>query len=153
MRLCQHCRQSLPLDMFGKRLKAPDGLREQCKPCTNVMGRESKLRHKEKVIARNAEYRKANKEKHSAYNKAWFKANRGLMTYYARKYQLSISRAMPKWLTAEQLEEIKQFYKNRPEGCHVDHIEPLQGKNRSGLHVIWNLQYLPASVNQSKGNR
>lgn len=48
---------------------------------------------------------------------------------------------------------IAEFYRNRPEGMHVDHIEPLNGEFVCGLHVIDNLQYLPAQENLSKGNK
>lgn len=59
----------------------------------------------------------------------------------------------PKWLTSEQIQEITRFYENRPAGCHVDHIIPLRGKGVCGLHVLENLQYLPATENLKKGNK
>lgn len=55
----------------------------------------------------------------------------------------------PKWA---DLKEIQKFYENCPEGYHVDHVLPLRGKKVSGLHVMENLQYLPAKENQIKGN-
>ena len=57
---------------------------------------------------------------------------------------------LPQWADKEL---IKAFYMNCPKDYHVDHIIPLRGKLASGLHVIDNLQYLPASENLSKGNR
>ena len=49
--------------------------------------------------------------------------------------------------------EIAEFYRNCPEGHHVDHIIPLNGKNVSGLHTVSNLQYLPATENLRKSNK
>lgn len=61
-----------------------------------------------------------------------------------------IKQHTPIW---SDVERIKYIYKNRPEGYHVDHIIPLQGKNICGLHVPENLQYLPASENIVKSNK
>jgi len=47
-------------------------------------------------------------------------------------------------------DQLLEIYANCPEGYEVDHIHPL---SRGGLHVPWNLQYLPVSVNRSKGNK
>ena len=56
----------------------------------------------------------------------------------------------PSWAC---LESIEQIYINCPEGYHVDHEIPLQGKLVSGLHVEGNLQYLTAKDNLAKGNK
>lgn len=107
----------------------------------------------EKNRACKAAYRARNKDKVRAYNKQWAKSNAGKVTAYARAYQLAKKRAMPTWLSKDQLEKIEHFYVNRPDGYHVDHIIPLNGKLVSGLHVHWNLQYLRAAENISKSNK
>jgi 5-methylcytosine-specific restriction endonuclease McrA len=78
-----------------------------------------------------------------------------------KRHAVKLQRA-PKWLTKENLNEMEQFYVDAKDlqwlsdpndPLEVDHIVPLQGKNVSGLHVPWNLQILPKSINRSKGNR
>ena len=64
-------------------------------------------------------------------------------------YRCTRLKRIPKW---SESEKIAQVYKNRPEGYHVDHVIPLQGKLVSGLHVLSNLQYLPIEENLRKNN-
>jgi hypothetical protein len=91
-----------------------------------------------------------NKEKVSQTNKAWVDKNDGIWTFYAAKRRCSLKNRTPSWAN---LSEIKRMYENCPDGHHVDHIIPLQGKFVSGFHVETNLQYLPASQNLKKHNK
>jgi hypothetical protein len=50
-------------------------------------------------------------------------------------------------------DEIAAFYGNCPDGYQVDHIAPLLGQKACGLHVPWNLQYLPPRDNQRKNSK
>jgi 5-methylcytosine-specific restriction endonuclease McrA len=45
---------------------------------------------------------------------------------------------------------IKNMYVNCPQGYEVDHIIPI---SKGGLHVLENLQYLPAAENRRKSNK
>lgn len=50
-------------------------------------------------------------------------------------------------------EGIKEFERNKPKNMTTDYYIPMQGDGVSGLHVIWNLQYLTKSKNSSKHNK
>lgn len=66
------------------------------------------------------------------------------------KRRAMILRAAPSWVNWNIINSI---YENQPRSFHVDHIWALKGKNFSGLHVPWNLQYLKAKLNLKKGNK
>lgn len=59
-------------------------------------------------------------------------------------------RAAPSWCDDAS---VREFYRECPSGHHVDHIIPLNGDNMCGLHVLANLQYLPAQNNLEKSNK
>jgi hypothetical protein len=99
------------------------------------------------------EYYLQNRERILQRSKDWAKRNPGHCNARNAAREALKLQATPKWLTKEQKQEIKQLYVNCPKGFHVDHIHPLRGKGFCGLHVPWNLQYLLASENISKGNR
>src|SRR5271170_7074931 len=63
-------------------------------------------------------------------------------------HRAGLSQACPLWVNRADLAAI---FAGCPEGYHVDHIWPLKGKLSCGLHVPWNLQYLPDTDNMSKG--
>lgn len=103
-----------------------------------------------KHVVSAANWRKANPGKDSKYSANWRKANPGKRNALNAKRRAAKLQRTPKWA---DLEAIKQFYINCPEGYDVDHIIPLQGNNVSGFHVLENLQYLTKSENCSKGNK
>lgn len=139
--------------------------RTTCKSCWNKKCTDYYETHKEERLAYLKTWQEQNKEKVSAYKNtwlennqdkrkevanAWVKRNLKYCSFQCSKRRAKLLQAIPKWA---DLEAIEEFYKNRPEDCHVDHIIPLQGKNVCGLHVLNNLQYLPAAENLRKSNK
>lgn len=66
---------------------------------------------------------------------------------YSISYRNTI---IPKW---QDLNELRDFYLNTPEGYEVDHIIPLNNPSVCGLHCLTNLQYLTVKENRVKSNK
>lgn len=123
-----------------------------------------KIANKEWVAEYQAAYLKKwvpkNKDKVAKAAKKYAQANSGKMTAKAVNRLAEKAKRTPSWLSEIHLEEIRNFYKEAQdlrwlsnEPLEVDHIVPLRGKEVSGLHVPWNLQILPASLNAAKSNK
>jgi hypothetical protein len=114
-----------------------------------VVHREAHVALKRRWKAENR-WKPEQRQKARDYTKNWKAANPDKAREHVQQRKAAIKRATPPWA---DMAAIKAFYANRPAGHHVDHIEPLRAADRSGLHVPWNLQYLPAEESQRKYNK
>jgi len=104
----------------------------------------------------NREYIKQNKEQSKKYR---FDNKEHINAYNMKRKAAKLKRT-PSWLTKQDYNNIKDYYKlakikEQETGIkyHVDHIIPLQGKLVCGLHVPTNLQVITATENLSKSNK
>jgi len=111
-----------------------------------------KLRYKEWVsIPENAKKNYiANQKTQAERFKRWQQNNKDKVRLKSATERAIRLQRIPSWADKEA---IKDFYLSCPKGYHVDHIIPLRGKTVSGLHILENLQYLPAKENIAKGNK
>jgi len=121
------------------------------------------LRAKERAVNRDKirEISRRDWQKHNVKRRAAKAAHRArfpeLAAHYCRLRQTRQQRATPSWAN---LEAIKAVYRRAAElsrqtgqKWHVDHEIPLKHPLVCGLHNEFNLRVIPATVNQSKGNR
>jgi len=109
-----------------------------------------KDKNKEKVLEKQRQARENNRETFNVYHREYYKLNREARMKYINAHRRNrVKFCTPPWADKK---EIRKFYAQCPAGFHVDHIIPLHGKIVSGLHVLDNLQYLPAVDNLKKNN-
>ncbi len=159
---CTGCKKLKSLSEYHKKKDTQDGLRTRCKLCRKTERHTQYIETAPKTLEQTNAYRRKNLDKYRQYTLKWRKQNPGKVNSNRTTYSKAASNRTPKWLTQAQKAEIEQIYilakelqwlSNPADPLTVDHIIPLRGKNVSGLHVPWNLQILPRSLNISKGNR
>ena len=175
MKNCPKCNQVKPFEAFYRSSTHKSGYASWCIVCEkarnrakntldtvsrNAKAKEWRESNKATYLAGIERWRKANPGRHERLMKEWAENNRDKvnakwMRRYANKKQRT-----PSWLTDAQYRQIELEYALADwcstvmgEDYHVDHIIPLQGKTVSGLHVPWNLQVIPAKLNQQKSNK
>ena len=91
---------------------------------------------------------------------SWHSKNPDKLASYAATCRAKRTKRKPKWIKDVFQKEINVIYRRAQLATifmgvqyEVDHIEPMNGKDRSGLHVPWNLDLLTEEENQKKGNR
>jgi len=151
-KVCKQCKIEKSLLEFHKHKQCKYGVKNTCKPCTNLINKEYVSRPEVKIHRANKqkEYRNSNPERHRKYVNNWRKKNLHVDAEYQARRRQRKKKAL---LYSNQKKDILTFYKNCPPGHHVDHIIPLKGKNVSGLHCLENLQYLSIIENLKKYNK
>ncbi len=181
-KICSKCRVEKDIVLFNKNKAQKCGYDNQCKLCTKLSRlikredrikylkewrqnnpnarKENYIKNKEQCADYAKTYRKDNLDKLRANSRKWQKDNLDRDAAKTAKRRAAKLKALPKWLTKDELEQIKELYTIAQmfklytgEEYHVDHIVPLQGENVCGLHVPWNLQVIPAKENLSKSNK
>lgn len=151
-KVCSKCKAEKPLSEFHKRI-TKDGRnigQPMCKACKEKLSKERYQNNTDKVKAINKKWRDNNPDKMASSRKNWMKRS--------YKYCPSFYRACDRCRKAgayitediQELEAIREFYKNTPEGLTVDHIVPI---SKGGAHTLDNLQYLTKSDNCKKSDK
>lgn len=125
---CSDCKKYFLRSTFTKCSTEHDGLDRLCLECKSLQNKAAYSNNKEY----HQEYWKIHGREKSARRRA------------------NLLNATPPWA---DMDKIKEIYLNCPDGYHVDHIYPLNGKNSCGLHVEYNLQYLTVEENLKKSNK
>jgi len=121
--------------------------------------REDYTTNIEVIRERKKLWRNENKEALRRQGRERYMANPKYFMAYGARRRGVLREQCPSWVDQKAIIE---FFENRPVGCEVDHIIPLGGRQPAktpegyavrGLHVPWNLQYLPKAANGSKYNR
>lgn len=168
-KICCLCKQELDKNLFGKRKEATDGLKSECKKCSNARSKAWAKAHPDKSKAAYKKWKIANPEKpkasskarydadpkkEKARNKAWAKANpeavrAKIQTRRARKACVETT------FTPEQWEYCKDYFDCRCAYCgtgdkalHQDHLIAL---SKGGSYTQFNILPACGSCNSSKG--
>jgi len=174
---CKNCKEFKDISNFKSRKDSKDKLGYLCNECEKIKSRIYRKNNPEKCKGAVKRYsdkkenkdrrkikdkirRKENIEKDKKRIALWEKENPGKRISYVRRRQAAKLQRTPSWVTKNQLKEMQGLYILAQElqwlseePLEVDHIVPLQGENVSGLHVPWNLQILPRSLNRAKSNK
>jgi len=121
-----------------------------CTECSRQVARKNNIEKRDLLSEqRKAQRENAGAERLSKQRKAYRERCAERIKLYNRARHRRVSHA-----TLPGFNHILMaIHRDCPEGYECDHIEPIKGKDRSGLNVPWNLQYLTSYENNKKSNR
>jgi hypothetical protein len=162
---CNCCGQTKLFTDFYRDSKAKDGHTGRCKVCDAEYQRANpnraitRKRSADKYReVRNQRAREKNRQRRMD-KYAVYLAEDNAYTKYRAARQLAKATATPTWVSQEDRRKVTDIYAAAAmlqeltcSPYDVDHIVPLQSDVVCGLHVWWNLQAIPQSLNAQKRN-
>lgn len=158
-RTCWRCRETKPLDAFGKNKSRPLGRQMECRGCrvkaasagyNPEKARAYYLTNKERKLERQARYNRENPRKE--YQSAYRQQNKEQMARYRIVRRTSEGRLFAPTPGHEaEMAGVYQFCSIF--GFEVDHVVPLASPLVCGLHAPWNLQPLTRIENRRKSRK
>jgi len=142
-RLQQFCPKGHNKDIVGR------AKNRSCAECARIKSKIAYYENKEGSLAKKKKWNLDNPEKVKIQQDKYRKAHPEVHRISALKQKTNRGLRVVAW----GQEGMVEYYRNMPPGMTEEHIIPLQGDLVSGLHVIWNLDYLPKSKNSSKSNK
>ena len=143
-------------DIMAKQKIYHDDHRDDIAEYKKKHGKIYRQTNKEVIAAYGKAYRDANKQVIALRQKQWSKNNPDRLNARSANRRARKLTATPTWADQEAVKgmyQLASIFNQTGIVLHVDHIVPLQSDLVCGLHCESNLQLLPASDNQSKGNR
>lgn len=163
---CTKCGLFTTLATANKSRKTGEQLyRSWCVACEKQRKAKWVQDNIEHVLEKTRVWQEANPEIVKKTKAKWASNNKDYGIQYKREYRQKYPERINAYTAARRRKvrcnqppwasrkDLVAFYENCPQGYHVDHIIPLRGKLVSGLHVVTNLQYLPAIENLRKHNK
>jgi hypothetical protein len=145
MKRCRRCSKDLDCVCFYKQSSATDGLQSYCRECSHKSVSQYWKDNPGKKALSDAKYNAEHKDEKKARDKFYASTHKREQNHYKRLHQLKAY--VPE---RANIQAIKEFYINCPDGYEVDHvIELWQG----GTHEVNNLQYLSHGDNMRKSWR
>lgn len=86
MKKCSSCGETKDIDEFNERLDSKDGVRGQCKVCSETQKKAYRHNNKEKVAAQKKKYRQEHKEEIAAYFYEYYRNNKEDKSAYDKEY-------------------------------------------------------------------